>query len=86
MRLSFDPFSEMLVFAVTVPLYLVVFAAVAIGILVGGVGAWLGQGMTRRRARDRGRQVRRLEGETERLRSRLPEETTAGRVALPAPR
>ncbi|MFD0934982.1 lipopolysaccharide assembly protein LapA domain-containing protein, partial [Methylobacterium trifolii] len=66
-RLSFDPFSpDLPVFSLTLPLYAILFGAVAVGILVGGVFTWLGQGRTRRVARHRGREVRRLEGETER--------------------
>lgn len=89
-RLSLDPFSETPLFAVTVPLYAVVFAAVALGVLVGGIGSWLGQGGTRRKARERHREIRRLEGETERLRQAAPapsaDQRLGSRVALPAPR
>lgn len=92
-RLSLDPFSETPVFSLTVPLYAVVFAAVALGIVVGGIGSWLGQGGTRRKSRERHREVRRLEGETARLRSALPQQQESApsyaggnRVALPSPR
>ena len=48
-RVSFDPFSpEMPVFSLTLPLYAILFACVAIGVVVGGIGAWLGQGETAR--------------------------------------
>lgn len=92
-RLSFDPFSPEPVFSLTLPLYAILFGAVALGILVGGIGAWLGQGETRRKARERRREIRRLEGETTRLRTYDP---AAGdhagarrggeRAALPSPR
>ncbi|AWN37216.1 lipopolysaccharide assembly protein LapA domain-containing protein [Methylobacterium radiodurans] len=92
-RLSFDPFSQVPAFSASVPLYAVLFAAVAVGIVVGGIFAWLGQGNVRRTARRRGREVRRLEGETARLRAYAPEPVApapAGglpvRTALPAPR
>ncbi|KAB1073237.1 lipopolysaccharide assembly protein LapA domain-containing protein [Methylobacterium planeticum] len=93
-RLSFDPFSpEAPVFSLTLPLYAVLFVAVALGVVVGGIGAWLGQGETRRKARERRREIRRLEGETARLKTYAPETqassygTLAGnRTALPAPR
>ena len=90
--LSLDPFSpELPVFSVTLPLYAILFAAVALGVVVGGVFTWLGQSGTRRAARHRGREIRRLEGETERLRATAPEPEAAsyavpGRTALPAPR
>jgi uncharacterized integral membrane protein len=59
-RLSFDPFSpEAPVFSLTLPLYAILFVAVALGIVVGGIGAWLGQGETRRKARERRREIRR---------------------------
>jgi uncharacterized integral membrane protein len=90
-RLSLDPFSQVPAFSASVPLYAVLFAAVAVGIVVGGIFAWLGQGKVRRAARQRGRAVRRLEDETARLRAYAPEPVApAGglpaRTALPAPR
>ena len=83
--LSFDPFSPEPVFSLSVPLYALVFAAVALGILVGGVGSWLGQGRTRRRARDHRREADRWEREADRLRAYAPIEA-GGRTALPVPR
>ncbi|MET0258395.1 MAG: lipopolysaccharide assembly protein LapA domain-containing protein, partial [Methylobacterium sp.] len=61
--LSFDPFSPEPIFSVVLPLYAIVFAAVAFGILIGGVGAWLGQGKTRASARHHRRERERLERE-----------------------
>lgn len=98
-RLSFDPFSPaMPVFSLTLPLYVVLFAAVAVGIVVGGIGAWAGQSGTRRQSRHRRREIHRLEGETARLKSEAGDGTRpsgypggvqanpSSRVALPAPR
>lgn len=89
-RLSFDPFSETPVFSATLPLYAVLFAAVAVGVVFGGIGAWLGQGSARAKSRERRREVRRLEGEAERLRSAVPSSPggsyAGGRTALPSPR
>ncbi|MGY2050221.1 LapA family protein [Methylobacterium sp. JK268] len=77
--LSFDPFTEGApVFSLTVPLYALLFAAVALGILVGGCGAWLGEGQVRRDRRAKAREVERLRAESERLR-------VAANRALPAP-
>ncbi len=89
--LSLDPFSEIPVFKATLPLYAILFGAVALGIVIGGVFTWLGQGRVRRTARSRGRTVRRLEEETTRLRGALPEAAPVApglpaRTALPAPR
>lgn len=58
--LSFDPFSPEPVFALVLPLYAVIFGAVALGILVGGIGSWLGQSGTRQRARYHRREADRL--------------------------
>ena len=90
-RLSLDPFSPDPVFSVSLPLYAILFGAVALGIVVGGIFTWLGQGKARRQVRHRGREIRRLEGETERLKAYAPPEpgnglTLPGRTALPAPR
>ena len=92
-RLSFDPFSaDMPVFSVTLPLYLILFGAVALGVVLGGIGTWMGQSSHRRRSRDRRREIDRLQSETSRLRTKVEtrdESFTHGssdRVALPAPR
>ncbi|WP_019903476.1 lipopolysaccharide assembly protein LapA domain-containing protein [Methylobacterium sp. 77] len=95
-RLSFDPFSpDTPAFSLPLPLYVLIFACIAIGILCGGIGSWLGQSSTRRTSAARRREIRRLEGETERLKSHVaaseaaPTERYPGmdsRVALPAPR
>ncbi|MFE1601032.1 LapA family protein [Methylobacterium sp. ID0610] len=76
---SFDPFSQGVpAFSLTVPLYALIFAAVALGIVVGGCGTWLGEGRVRRDRRAKSRELDRLRTETERLR------VVANR-ALPAP-
>ena len=90
-RLSLDPFSPEPVFSLTLPLYVILFGAVALGIVVGGIFAWLGQGHARRQVRHRGREIRRLEGETTRLRAYAPPEpgtpqAMPNRTALTAPR
>ncbi|WP_264048296.1 LapA family protein [Methylobacterium flocculans] len=96
-RISFDPFSpDMPVFSATLPLYLLLFIAVALGVLLGGCGAWLGQSGTRRTSAERRREIRRLESETARLKTYAPPPANEGpngiyrnasdRVALPAPR
>ena len=53
----------------TAPLFAVVFAAVALGVVLGGVGVWLGQGRARRAARLARAQASRLAAENERLRA-----------------
>jgi hypothetical protein len=81
---------------VTLPLYALLFIAVGLGVLLGGCGAWLGQSGTRRTSAERRREIRRLEGETARLKAYAPPPANEGpngiyrnasdRVALPAPR
>ena len=83
--LSFDPFSPEPVFSLSVPLYALVFAAVALGIVVGGIGSWLGQGKNRRRARHNRREAESWQREADRLKTYAPVEA-GGRTALPAPR
>jgi hypothetical protein len=80
---SFDPFSQGApAFSATVPLYALAFAAVALGILIGGCGAWLGQGTVRRDRRLKHREVDRLRRESDRLRTAIDADRPA---ALPAP-
>jgi hypothetical protein len=67
---SLDPFAEAdPTLSVTVPLYWLLFGAVATGVLVGGVAAWLRQSRWRKAAR-------RDHAEIERMR-RAAEERTA---------
>lgn len=50
--LSLDPFNaDAPAAAIAMPLYVLIFAAIALGVLLGGVGTWLGQGRWRRQAR-----------------------------------
>jgi uncharacterized integral membrane protein len=66
--ISFDPFSDT-PYTVDVPLFVVVFAALILGVLVGGVATWLGQGHHRRAARMHRRDVERLRSDLDRMRS-----------------
>lgn len=89
--LSFDPFSPEPVFSLVLPLYAVLFGAVALGILVGGIGSWLSQAGTRQRARYHRREADRLAKEAAELKTFgtpgfEPGYAGAGtRTALPAP-
>lgn len=92
-RLSLDPFSPEPVFAFSMPVYVLVFAAVALGIVVGGIGAWLGQGDVRARARHHRRERERLEREVAQSSIYVPSVGNGGsyagagsQTALPAPR
>lgn len=65
---SFDPFdSAQPAFAVRMPLFILIFVLVGLGVLIGGVAAWLKQHKWRARAR-------RAEAEARDLRARLDTE------------
>ncbi|MGO4706368.1 lipopolysaccharide assembly protein LapA domain-containing protein [Microvirga sp. 2MCAF38] len=71
--LSLDPFTEGAPeFAVQLPLFVVIFAATALGVLIGGMATWLAQGKHRRARREARREANHLRGETERLRAQIP--------------
>ena len=82
--LSFDPFSRTTPeIAFQAPLFAVIFATLALGVLVGGGASWLAQAKHRRGHRRYSREVRRLRAETDRLHdqavsSGLPALTSAG--------
>ncbi len=83
-RLSLDPFSaDAPVLSYEVPLFLVLFGAVMIGVILGGVAAWLGQSRHRRAERRYRREARTLRSEVGEARAQ-----TGGLPALtsPAPR
>jgi len=74
---SFDPFNAAQpAFALQLPLFVLIFVLVGLGVLVGGIAAWLKQHKWRARAR-------RAEAEARDLRQRLDAE--GRRPALPAP-
>jgi uncharacterized integral membrane protein len=56
---------------VSAPLYVFLFAALAVGILIGGVATWIRQGRWRQAARAERASADRFRRETERLRERL---------------
>jgi hypothetical protein len=74
---SFDPFSAAApAFSVKMPLFALIFVLVGLGVVIGGVAAWLRQHKWRSRAR-------RAEGEARDLRGRL--DTAQPRSSVPAP-
>ncbi len=67
--LSLDPFSQTEPeFAMQLPLFAVIFAAVMVGVLIGGMASWLSQGKNRKAGRRFRREANQLRHETERLR------------------
>ncbi len=85
--LALDPFRpDSPAYAVTAPMFVVLFAAVVVGVLLGGAAVWLAQGRHRRAARVGRREAERLSVETSRLSAQVAEKETAlAALALPAP-
>jgi uncharacterized integral membrane protein len=93
--LSFDPFSSAdPAYAAKLPLFVLIFAVVILGVIVGGVATWLRQASWRRTARALDADVRMLHQELEAMRRRAAEEAArqedmrredARRLSLPSP-
>jgi uncharacterized integral membrane protein len=72
---SFDPFSAASpAYATTLPLFILIFVLVILGVIVGGFAAWLRQGQWRRTARRLDADVRALHQEIETIRRRFAAE------------
>lgn len=79
---SFDPFdSTQPAFAAALPLFILIFVLVILGVLIGGVAAWLRQSGYRRAARRLERENRELYAELYDLKRHY---VTGERPALPA--
>ena len=79
--LSFDPFSKgQPELSVTLPLFALILAAVALGVVLGGIGSWLAAGRQRRERRMSTREINRLKAEADRLRASIVQ----NRPALPS--
>jgi uncharacterized integral membrane protein len=82
---SFDPFSAAHpAYAVTVPLFVLLFVVLILGVIVGGIAAWLNQSAWRRTARKLDADMRALHDEIEALRHRPPAPAEP-LVAIPPP-
>ncbi len=67
---SIDPFGgNDPTFSYSIPLYWLLFAALAVGVVIGGVAAWAGQSKWRRAARHEHAEIERIKREQERPRS-----------------
>lgn len=83
---SFDPFSSANpAYAATVPLFVLIFVLVTLGVIVGGFAAWLRQSKWRRTARQLDADVRGLHQELEACRRRLAEQAPPQQDAASAP-
>jgi len=81
--LTLDPFhpgNPALSFAA--PFFVWLFAALVLGVLLGGLAVWLGQGRHRRRARQSGREAERLRRDLDEA-ERRRREAEAAKVAEP---
>ena len=80
--LSLDPLGDATPrWSLTVPMFVLLFATLGVGVLVGGIATWIGQGKWRQAARGERAKADALRQEVERLRERV-----AAMPALPPPR
>ena len=85
---SFDPFSSTApAYAATLPLFAIILAVLILGVLVGGIAAWIRQGKWRRSARRLDGEVRALHDEMETVRRRFgtSEQAVAPQEPVPLP-
>lgn len=69
---SFDPFTSVNpAYALTFPLFILIFVLTILGVIVGGTAAWLRQAHWRRAARKLDGEVRQLQQELSVLRNRI---------------
>ncbi len=83
---SFDPFSASHpAYAISMPLFVLLFVILILGVIVGGLVAWLNQGDWRRTARKLDADVRALHDEIEALRRRDPVTEPGAFRSIPPP-
>ena len=85
---SFDPFSSVNpAYGVSMWLFAVIFVVLIVGVLIGGIAAWIGQSKWRRTARRLDAEVRALRTEQETIRRRFgtPEQPPAPPDESPFP-
>ena len=64
-------------FGMTLPLFVIIFAAILAGVIIGYVSAWFSQGVHRKSERQLKRECERLKSEREVLRAQAPATSTA---------
>jgi uncharacterized integral membrane protein len=83
--ISLDPFmAERPAVSATQPLFVLILSTLIVGVVIGGIAAWLRQARWRRAARIAEAEVRALRQETESLRERLDAAERDVRRATPA--
>jgi uncharacterized integral membrane protein len=81
-RLALDPVHpEAPLISLTLPFYAFLLGALMLGVLIGGLAAWLNQGRFRRDARIRSHEARRWQAEADRLTRERDDTITAQRAA-----
>jgi uncharacterized integral membrane protein len=69
---SFDPFSSASpAYAATLPLFVLIFILLIVGVIIGGVAAWIGQAKWRRGHRRLDDEVRQLRSEVDTIEARM---------------
>jgi uncharacterized integral membrane protein len=69
---SFDPFSSTApAYAANLPLFVLIFIVLILGVIVGGVGSWIGQAKWRRGHRSLDAEVRQLRSEVDTIEARI---------------
>lgn len=82
---SFDPLDAANpAFSITLPLFVVIFILLILGVIVGGIAAWLRQASWRRSARRLDSEVRQLREEIARLNALLNAQAAGPRDDAPA--
>ena len=81
---SFDPFSsaETSGAIIAVPLFIVLFLTLFVGVILGGVATWFTQGVNRRKARHARDEVEHWQDEVRRMRQQRAPEGMPTRVLL----
>lgn len=76
--LLLEPFSAPAdAFKITLPLFMVLFAALGVGVILGSFVTWVSQGRYRKAGREARREAERLASENSRLKTALPATATA---------
>nr|WP_319390640.1 LapA family protein [uncultured Cohaesibacter sp.] len=84
-KLALDPFSpEQPVLDFTLPLYMVIFGALLVGVFIGGFMAWLKQGRHRKAAREKRYEAQRWRNEADRQQKRLEKLAVEPKSDVPA--
>jgi uncharacterized integral membrane protein len=84
---SFDPFDAAHpAFTLAVPLFALMLLLVGVGVIIGGIAAWLRQSRWRRAARLAQGEARELRAQADRLRQQLGEPATEPRPPRHSPR